>query len=333
MKKSSKTTKKKAVKEKNKTKGRKTMTGGQSHDEYQERRRVDANKAVNNVNLWQAAAAGDVDTVRDMFKKGIGAGGRDENGSTALHHAAENGRIEMVGFLLGQGQTNVNAQDRWGMTPLHRALTFFHKEMAILLVKHGAQLGQISDGGVSVLDKAYEIDEEFAVLLQNVMPVFAKEAEVDQYANVAVQFGDRTVFLPPSALTDQDSNDYATATMLGGGLAAETQSVGLGDMLDGGTARTGLPLIGSRTQDGGIVAERVGDWMGAQGSPQDHLGGGMRQENIMASTSPARMRNRLDTMEPPREINLAELPLTGPNGRSEERRVGKECRSRWSPYH
>ena len=25
--------------------------------------------------------------------------------------------------------------------------------------------------------------------------------------------------------------------------------------------------------------------------------------------------------------------LIGPNGRSEERRVGKECRSRWSPYH
>ena len=23
----------------------------------------------------------------------------------------------------------------------------------------------------------------------------------------------------------------------------------------------------------------------------------------------------------------------GPNARSEERRVGKECRSRWSPYH
>ena len=25
--------------------------------------------------------------------------------------------------------------------------------------------------------------------------------------------------------------------------------------------------------------------------------------------------------------------LTGDKGRSEERRVGKECRSRWSPYH
>ena len=25
--------------------------------------------------------------------------------------------------------------------------------------------------------------------------------------------------------------------------------------------------------------------------------------------------------------------LRAPHGRSEERRVGKECRSRWSPYH
>src|SRR2546427_696648 len=27
------------------------------------------------------------------------------------------------------------------------------------------------------------------------------------------------------------------------------------------------------------------------------------------------------------------VPATMPDGRSEERRVGKECRSRWSPYH
>ena len=30
-------------------------------------------------------------------------------------------------------------------------------------------------------------------------------------------------------------------------------------------------------------------------------------------------------------ISYAEQPQ--PEGRSEERRVGKECRSRWSPYH
>ena len=34
------------------------------------------------------------------------------------------------------------------------------------------------------------------------------------------------------------------------------------------------------------------------------------------------------------QINFAEVPLLpGFVLRSEERRVGKECRSRWSPYH
>ena len=33
------------------------------------------------------------------------------------------------------------------------------------------------------------------------------------------------------------------------------------------------------------------------------------------------------------DSNHAAMPFTVPSGRSEERRVGKECRSRWSPYH
>ena len=37
----------------------------------------------------------------------------------------------------------------------------------------------------------------------------------------------------------------------------------------------------------------------------------------------------LSNKEPP-----SKFPITLPNAlRSEERRVGKECRSRWSPYH
>src|SRR3712207_8133024 len=32
-------------------------------------------------------------------------------------------------------------------------------------------------------------------------------------------------------------------------------------------------------------------------------------------------------------ISRAQGTLDGPDLRSEERRVGKECRSRWSPYH
>ena len=32
-------------------------------------------------------------------------------------------------------------------------------------------------------------------------------------------------------------------------------------------------------------------------------------------------------------INIDAELIIGASGRSEERRVGKECRSRWSPYH
>ena len=33
-----------------------------------------------------------------------------------------------------------------------------------------------------------------------------------------------------------------------------------------------------------------------------------------------------------KKVNYAVIDI-GSNARSEERRVGKECRSRWSPYH
>ena len=35
----------------------------------------------------------------------------------------------------------------------------------------------------------------------------------------------------------------------------------------------------------------------------------------------------------PKFYALVEFPYPSGAGRSEERRVGKECRSRWSPYH
>ena len=42
----------------------------------------------------------------------------------------------------------------------------------------------------------------------------------------------------------------------------------------------------------------------------------------------ATIRGRVDTLE----ADVAELEANQ-FSRSEERRVGKECRSRWSPYH
>ena len=54
----------------------------------------------------------------------------------------------------------------------------------------------------------------------------------------------------------------------------------------------------------------------------------------MASVSLTRVieKMKLENLTP--EIDVKHVKITQPDiNRSEERRVGKECRSRWSPYH
>ena len=54
---------------------------------------------------------------------------------------------------------------------------------------------------------------------------------------------------------------------------------------------------------------------------------------VFSTLTEAQLRNRID---PQRGIFIAESPKVirvALEARSEERRVGKECRSRWSPYH
>ena len=41
----------------------------------------------------------------------------------------------------------------------------------------------------------------------------------------------------------------------------------------------------------------------------------------------------LQSGPPEKCVRVCNEILAGNPGRSEERRVGKECRSRWSPYH
>src|SRR2546426_8570767 len=44
-------------------------------------------------------------------------------------------------------------------------------------------------------------------------------------------------------------------------------------------------------------------------------------------------RSRSPPSQPGAPLRVPALPVSARVGRSEERRVGKECRSRWSPYH
>src|SRR2546425_11273923 len=73
----------------------------------------------------------------------------------------------------------------------------------------------------------------------------------------------------------------------------------------------------------GIVEEHVGKFLSWQASVElvglvDSLRNRMREERASF------IRSRVESIRHLTEADLA---------RSEERRVGKECRSRWSPYH
>ena len=57
--------------------------------------------------------------------------------------------------------------------------------------------------------------------------------------------------------------------------------------------------------------------------------------SVQVTPHPAWVAELDATLEPQREAIL-DTPViihASENARSEERRVGKECRSRWSPYH
>src|SRR2546422_6402341 len=89
---------------------------------------------------------------------------------------------------------------------------------------------------------------------------------------------------------------------------------GIRDVAVTGVQTCALPI--SESRDGpGECPRGIGDV-----APREHL-----VEVLMGIDEPW-------DDEPPRQVQCLHSARYG-RGRSEERRVGKECRSRWSPYH
>ncbi|XP_032872831.1 histone-lysine N-methyltransferase EHMT2-like [Amblyraja radiata] len=62
--------------------------------------------------------------------------------SSCLHHAAKNGSVQMVQFLLTTGQVDLNTQDSGGWTPVIWAAEHKHIEIIKLLLDRGASVAQ-----------------------------------------------------------------------------------------------------------------------------------------------------------------------------------------------
>ena len=59
----------------------------------------------------------------------------------------------------------------------------------------------------------------------------------------------------------------------------------------------------------------------------------LRQNFDLRTSSADTSQRMLNALQPGTEVPIHRHEKTAETVRSEERRVGKECRSRWSPYH
>ena len=116
-------------------------------------------------------------------------------------------------------------------------------------------------------------------------------------------------------------------------LAAESRRRGTtvsGLVRDAVAAQYGTQVASDRRA---IIDRLAGVW-----KDRDDIDTGRWLRDLRASRRSERWGGRLDAKVPARQrrrdrVAEGKRPRRRVGARSEERRVGKECRSRWSPYH
>src|SRR5256886_17278350 len=96
-------------------------------------------------------------------------------------------------------------------------------------------------------------------------------------------------------------------------------------VIRGACARAGAVRVSSNTSQRASTAEFL-EWVVR---PEHHTAGALAS----IDRGGARDRTVLTCALPIRHLSAGTKVAREAGARSEERRVGKECRSRWSPYH
>lgn len=192
------------------------------HSQHQARYNLDDQKLDARDTIWVAAAQGNVERLKKYVADGLGIGARDQDGNTALHWSARNGHVECLKWILATGKLDVNMQNRWGMTALHEAVFKRQAKVAEWLVLHGANLHILTEGGISPLEKAFEIDEAMSALLvhraayveENGVMCLNLEQNEAQYKDVATKWGQQTIYVEQggSGIDSESSTESAVVS-------------------------------------------------------------------------------------------------------------------------
>ena len=97
----------------------------------------------------------DTERTQKLLTHGADVNLHDSDGDTALHGAAQNGNVEIIGLLLDKG-ANPNAKNKLGGTPLMWAAVWGKDDAVRLLLKRGADPSVKDNDGITALGWAIE---------------------------------------------------------------------------------------------------------------------------------------------------------------------------------
>src|SRR5258708_7925928 len=188
---------------------------------------------------------------------------------------------------------------------------------------------------IMAVQQAKTADERIAAA-ENLVAKFA-DTEFKAWAyNVAAESAQskrdnaKTIFYYEQAIK-ADAKNYTAMLMISGVIAQSTREFDLDKEEKLGRAekyaQDGMALIPSAAKPNPQITDEQWEAMKKDDTAQGHVDFGMialaRKKPDVAATE---FKTAVDSAATPDPIVMIRL-------RSEERRVGKECRSRWSPYH
>ena len=128
-------------------------------------------KSAQKVSLLHVATmAGDLAPLKKLIEAGARVRDTDDEGQTCLMLAAEVGHIEIVRYLVGLPEVDVNHRDLKNQTALNSAVKRVHVDVAQVLIDAGAEVDTKDDLGRSLLHWASSSsDQEMHTLEQQTL--------------------------------------------------------------------------------------------------------------------------------------------------------------------